>query len=223
MRKLIFLIAFALLFSSCFLQKKNDAKTAVQESKPTVYEHNQVLYFRESGYDTAIYKEPFSSNVIYAVQKGDKIALSELWIYSNNRTYAKAETPAGERGFIYLANINPYRNGQFSYIKTLDLDGEKVRLLSLDSSGFYIGEGVFMHALPSDNSTIIHQISHTESSGENLCSATEITDDYIWVKVKMQEYTGWVKCKDLIHDKGGPIIKTPQTRVFFFLIGNHEI
>ncbi len=226
MKKIIICTFFSFLFISCFSQKKNDIKIPElieQEEKPVIYEHNQILNFENSGYNTIIYEKPFSSEKIYVIQIGDKIKLSEMWIYKDKASYVKAETPDGRIGFIKIDKMNPYANGNFSYLKTLNVDGNDIKILSITKSGFYLLEGTCMRELPAESSEVLHEVSYEESSGENLCDALEITDDYVWIKVKMQEFIGWVKCKDLIQDKGGPIIRTPQVSVFFFLIGQNEI
>lgn len=222
MKKVLILLAMSLAFTSCFSQKKaeNVKQTEEKEVQPLIYEHNQVLKFIDSGYNTQMIDKPFSEKVVYTIQKGDEIKISEILVYESKIiTFVKATTSSGIVGYIYIGYENPYRNGDFSYLKTIEVDGKDIRILKLSKS-YNVGD-YCIYSLPSENSTILHKITHEE--GGKYYESSEITEDYKWVKITIKEWTGWVRSKWLSLDKGGPVIKTPESVIFFELIGKNEI
>lgn len=222
MKKILLILAMSLAFTSCFSQKKveNSKQTEEKDLQPEIYEHNQVLKFTDSGYNTEMTDKPFSRNVVYTIQKGDEIKISEVLVYeTKTRTFIKATTSSGIVGYIYIGYVNPFKNGNFSYLRTIEVDEKDVRVLRL--SGSYNVGDYYIYSLPSENSTILHKITHEE--GDKYYEASEITEDYKWVKITIKEWTGWVRSKWLSLDKGGPVIKTPESVIFFELIGKNEI
>ena len=179
------------------------------------YEHKQTLNFNISGYDTKIYKEPFSNDVIYIIQKGDTIEVLNILTYqSANKNYITVKTPIGEIGYIKIGG-NPYADGKFSCIETIFVDGETVRILKMEDS-FHVSDGVDIRTLPTVNSESIHVVTHKE--GFDYYRSSAITEDYKWVKIKVNEYEGWVRSNTLSKDSGGPTIWTPKEHIEWVLI-----
>ena len=53
--------------------------------------------------------------------------------------------------------------------------------------------------------------------------STVITSDYEWVKIISGDDAAWVRVKDLYHDKGGPMIQTPEENLIWELIYSNLI
>lgn len=238
MKKITGVILLTLIVASCMKTKQIDesiqriqvpefdipsskkSDTSSESSQLKVYQHNQILNFDSSGYDTIVFREPLNSEVIYTVQKGDKIEVDE--VVENRiekKTYIKARTPSGLVGYIEIGK-NPYSNGNYSYQSVIDVDGTEAKILNI-SENFRVRGGIFLKSIPSEISGNIHKV--TPEEGEKYFAATAITGDYKWVKIELGEYEGWVSEKDLIKDKGGPLIDYPEAVISFYLIYKYEI
>ncbi len=238
MKRIGVLFLVALIAVSCEKQKQIDTDSELprkegsamqgadslvnptEEAKPDVYEHIQTLQFDSSGYDTKVLREPLGDEVIFTVQTGDKIEISEVIEYRNEKkTYIKVLTPTEQVGYIQIGS-NPYRNGNYSYQGTINVDGSEIKTLNI-SEIFSVRDGIFLKSLPSEKSENIHEVTHSE--GAKAYSATAITSDYAWVRIELGQYVGWVPAKYLSVGRGGPTIKYPEAVISFDLIDSNQI
>jgi hypothetical protein len=238
MRKSVFIIFIAFILFSCNKTKPltkassepipsisvekitEDIKEPTNNIKPIVYKHIQTLFFEYSGYGVNILKDPLKNEILYTIQKGDKIDVSNVVDYeSENKTFIQAQTPSGEIGFIRIGR-NPYKNGEYSYIETINVDGVDIKVLKITQS-FNVNDGTVMKSLPSTTSENVYEISHKQ--GSELNTAIAITSDYKWIKIKIDENEGWVPDNCLSVGRGGPVINTPEAVIYFDLIGGNEI
>lgn len=238
MKRFILLLLVALFYLSCQKAKpalvdmpssaglKTNANVEQSSSSSAMdldvaqYPHVQTLLFKYSGYDTKVFKDPLGDEVVYVVQKGDKIEISKVIEYKTTRkTFLEIRTPIGETGYIQIKS-NPYREGEYSYLESIKVNGLDVKVLKMTQS-FSVSDGIFIKELPSESSGNIHEITHAE--GAEIYYAMAITSDYKWVKLKFNKYIGWVPADSLSVGKGGPVIDTPEAAISFDLIGSHEI
>jgi hypothetical protein len=238
MKKFALLISIACIIVSCNKTKQvikessdpipsssetistEDSVESTANTESVIYEHIQILFFEYSGYDVKVLKEPLENEVLYTVQKGDHIAITNVIDYeSAKKTFVQVKTPSGEIGFIRIGS-NPYRNGEYSYLETINVDGLDTKVLKM-TQRFNVSDGIFLKILPSVDSENVHEITHEQ--GSELYNANAITSDYKWVRIKLDEYEGWVPENCLSVARGGPIINTPEAIIYFDLIGGNEI
>ncbi len=209
----------------------NNLKASVVEQKNEVsYANNDIenhdisysLKFEYDGLDIKIFPEPGFGNEIYTIQKDDEIQITNIIrVIENDSVFVKAKLVSDPsiEGYIYLAQ-NPYKNGNFEPAELLEIAGNKIQTLKLDST-FLVSEGTSIRELPSENSNNIHVITHKE--GGDYYKSSQITSDYQWVKITLGEYTGWVPANTLSRDIGGPTIYTPETTIKWNLIDSNLI
>ena len=209
----------------------NNLKASIVEQKNEVsYANNDIenhdisysLKFEYDGLDIKIFPEPDFGNEIYTIQKDDEIQITNIIrVIENDSVFIKAKLVSDPsiEGYIYLAQ-NPYKNGNFEPAELLEVAGNKIQTLKLDST-FIISEGTSIRELPSENSNSIHVITHKE--GGDYYKSSQITSDYQWVKITLGEYTGWVPANTLSRDVGGPTIYTPETTIRWNLIDSNLI
>ncbi|MBP5793068.1 MAG: hypothetical protein J6W46_05425 [Spirochaetaceae bacterium] len=180
----------------------------------TVYNLNVALDFTDSEFAfPVVYKAPFSRDCIYTVKNGDMIEITNLIVYETAKmNYLKAVLPDGSTGYIRY-DKNPFKNGEFSKIETLIVDGKEVSVLKLKEH-FYIN-CAYVKALPSELSENVYEVPRKEDSAE----ASAITADYQWVKVTVNGHEGWVQTDSLDPGRGGPIVHTPEMCVLIDFIG----
>jgi len=177
------------------------------------------LDFKDGGFNTKVYKTPNLNEEIYVIQKNDIAEVSHIvHVKETNKTTIKVRINNKIDGFIKIGN--PYHNGKFSFVEKIDVNGEEVTTLKLEST-FLINEGTCVKELPSNNSKNLHEISHKE--GGIYYESFEITSDYQWVKMVVEEITGWVPASTLSRDIGGPTIYTPEKSIYWDLIGSNLI
>ena len=182
------------------------------------YVHNQILDFKFSGFDTKVFQAPFSDNVIYTIQKGDTIEVLNILTYKSvDNTFITVKTPIGKIGVIDIG-LNPYADGEFLCIETDLVDGQKIQILKMQDS-YQIDKGAHLFTLPTENSEIIHTITYEEAFDYFFSSA--ITEDYKWVKIKVNDFEGWVKTQSLGKGRGGPLIWKPETLIEWVLIDSY--
>ena len=152
---------------------------------------------------------------IYMIKKGDDVKFTRyVTVKASGKTSVEMETTSGVYGFVEIKN--PYANGQFEHVETLSVDGKDVEVLTLDGS-FEVSDGIFIKSLPSEKSENLHEITHEE--GRHYKKASAITADYKWVKITVDEWTGWVPADSLSVGRGGPIIDTPINMIEWELEG----
>lgn len=185
----------------------------------SIHGFNYSLNFELNGYNTKVYKSPSFDEMIYEVQKGDIVNITEfVTVKESNKTFLKVNVNNID-GYIYISS-NPFENNNFTWQEYYEEDGIQMPILQLE--GLYgVYDGVTIKEFPSESSKDLHTISHEEGGYyyKSLC----ITADYKWVKMRINNYTGWVPADSLYVDRGGPVIYTPENLVYFNLIGSHEI
>lgn len=240
MKKLLFVIMICSAVASCAKVKSSDVSSPESATPSTkgeikatekvidendfinvdIYDHVQTLEFNWSGYDTKVLKNPITDEVIYTIQKGDKIEISKVIEFkSTNKTFIKVKLPSGVLGYILISR-NPYQNGEYSFLENININGEEIKTLKMTES-FQVSDGIFMKLLPVETAENIHETTHEE--GAEYYQAIAITSDYQWVKIRINEFIGWVPANVLSVARGGPTINTPEAVVFFDLIGGNEI
>lgn len=201
-------------------EKKNESS---YENK--IVENHDISYslkFEYDGLNIKLFSEPDFGNEIYTIQKDDEIQITNIIrVIENDSVFVKAKLVSDPsiEGYIYLAQ-NPYKNGNFEPAELLEVAGNKIQTLKLDST-FIISEGTSIRELPSENSNSIHVVTHKE--GGDYYKSSQITSDYQWVKITLGEYTGWVPANTLSRDVGGPAIYTPETTIKWNLIDSNLI
>lgn len=201
-------------------EKKNESS---YENK--IVENHDISYslkFEYDGLNIKLFSEPDFGNEIYTIQKDDEIQITNIIrVIENDYVFVKAKLVSDPsiEGYIYLAQ-NPYKNGNFEPAELLEVAGNKIQTLKLDST-FIISEGTSIRELPSENSNSIHVVTHKE--GGDYYKSSQITSDYQWVKITLGEYTGWVPANTLSRDVGGPAIYTPETTIRWNLIDSNLI
>ena len=182
------------------------------------YVHNQTLDFKYSGFDTKVYNEPLSEEVIYTVQTGDKIQVSAILLFESVKQYfVEVKTPSNTTGYIKISS-NPFKDGRFLPLDTMTIEGKTVNILKMQDS-YQIDKGAHLFSLPTENSEIIHTITYEEAFDYFFSSA--ITEDYKWVKIKVHDFEGWVKTQSLGKGRGGPLIWKPETLIEWVLIDSY--
>jgi len=191
------------------------------EADYEIYEHNQVLEIQYEGLGIKLWDEPGSSNLVYDVQKGDRITISKLW-YSGEKkcSYLEAEASNGKKGFITLGRKNPYQNGEFKNNGSITIYGKQTGLLQM-SQTFVVQEETEIKEKPYSSSKTVHTLNHKEAG--DYYKSTAITSDYQWVKLQFNGFFGWVPAEALSVDRGGPVIETPESVVRFELIDGNLI
>jgi hypothetical protein len=188
-----------------------------------LYETHDLQYtldFKDGGFNTKVYKTPNLKEEIYVIQKNDIAEVSHIvHVKETNKTTIKVRVNNKIDGFIKI-NRNPYHNGKFSFVEKIDVMGDEITTLKLESK-FVISEGTIIKELPSNNSKKLHEISHKE--GGEYFKSIAITSDYQWVKMVVGEITGWVPASTLSIDMGGPTIYTPEESIYWDLIGGNLI
>ena len=190
-----------------------------------LYENHDISYllkFEYGGLNTKVYPTPKIEDEIYTIQDNDEILITNvIRVKENDTVFVKAKLmpDSAIEGYVYLGR-NPYKNGNFEQVAILDVNGNKIQTLKLDST-FMISEGICIRELPSEESNSLHEVTHKE--GSNYYTSSEITSDYQWVKISLDEYTGWVPADALSRDIGGPTIDTPETTIYWELIGSNLI
>ena len=188
-----------------------------------LYETHDLQYtldFKDGGFNTKVYKTPNLEEEIYVIQKNDIAEVSHIvHVKETGKTTIKVKVNNKIDGFIKIDG-NPYHNGKFSFVEKIDVNGEEVTTLKLEST-FLINEGTCVKELPSNNSKNLHEISHKE--GGIYYQSFEITSDYQWVKMVVGEIIGWVPASTLSRDIGGPTIYTPEKSIYWDLIGSNLI
>ena len=197
-----------------------DYNDIFNQEKYEIHELQYSLDFKYDGFNIMVYKNLNTENKSYIIQKDDVVDVS-LFIYEkeSQKSFIKVCVNNQIDGYIKI-DCNPYSNGNFEFIETIDVDGKQISVLQLTST-FLIREGTIINALPSENSRNLHEISHKE--GGEYYQALAITSDYQWVKVSVEEITGWVPAKTLSRDIGGPTIYTPEKRIYWELIDSNMI
>lgn len=191
------------------------------KDKFVAYDFNYVLDFEYSGLDTKIFTDPSLNELLYTVQTGDKIEVSKIVdVTETGKTVLYVKTPSNENGFINLGGKNPFADGNFSYAETLEVDGNKIDVLTMHDS-FAFGRGITLTALPSGNSEIVYEFP--DEQYEYFCESVQITKDYEWVKIDAGDVQGWIPAKNLSKNRGGPTLETPENTVAWSIIDSNFI
>ena len=188
-------------------------------SKYEVHDVNLFMFFSYDGFNTKVYDSPELEKEIYTLQKCDEVKFTRyVTVKESGETSVEMETTSGQYGFIKISN--PYKDGQFEHVETLSVDGKDVEVLSLDGT-FGVSDGIFIKSLPSEKSEDLHEITHEE--GGRIHKVSAITADYKWVKITVDEWTGWVPARHLDAGRGGPTIYTPIKIIEWELEGCYMI
>lgn len=198
--------------------------STVNLADESLYENHEVsctLSFKWSGYGTKLLREPTAdSGELCEIQQGDEVDVTNLLIArETEQTYLRAVLKPGLVGFIPMSG-NPYRNGTFSYKETLSTDGTNVTILNFTGS-YGVSEATLIRSAPSETADSLHKVTHSE--GGQYHQVDGITEDYVWVRVTVGEYTGWIPRTALYMDRGGPTVYTPEVFINWELIGSNEI
>ncbi len=195
-------------------------------SDGSIYETHKIDYdlkFGYNGYDTKILENPGDNeNVIYTIQKNDEIMVSQfVTLKENGETFLEVGLlpDLDVVGFIKISR-NPYENGDFEYKETIKVDGKDVKILNFDYT-YELRSGTEIRELPSISSTAVYKIKSGKHE-QNYYKADAITSDYNWVRVTADGNTGWVNSSCLDVERGGPVIYTPETVIWWDLVGGNE-
>ena len=208
-KKLFFLFSLLFLVLSCTTAEKF-----------TTYEHYQTLCFSDFGYGIKVYKEPFKQEVLYKVQKGDKIEITEFRVYKNEDCYLKVIIPSGKTGYINFGKNNVYniRKDEFKCLEKIKVNSRTLSVLS-----FIARLGVFsdcLYSLPTEQSEKIYFLEKVDKSTYH--NAIAITNDFNWLKFTINGKTGWVH-KDCVYvDRGGLAYWTPAVKIQCELIDKYN-
>lgn len=196
-------------------------------SDGSVYEIHKIDYdlkFEYDGYDTKILENPGDNeNVLYTIQKNDEIKVSQfVTLKENGKTFLEVGLlpDLDIIGFIKISR-NPYENGNFEHKETIKVDGKDVEILNFDS-GYELRNGTGIRKLPSGTSDVVCKIKY-EKYEQVYYKTDAITSDYNWVEVIVNGNIGWINSACLDVERGGPVIFTPETVIWWELKGGKEI
>lgn len=204
-RKILFLFSLLFILLSCSTAEKF-----------TTYEHYQTLFFTDFGYGIKVYKEPFNQEVLYKVQKGDKIEVTEFRVYKNEDCYLKVIIPSGKIGYINFGKNNIYniRKDEFKYLERIKLNSINLSVLSFNARLGVSSD--YMYSLPCEQSEKEYFLEEVDKS--TYQNAIAITNDFNWIKFTINGKTGWVQ-KDCVYvDRGGLAYWTPAVKIQYELI-----
>ena len=205
--KIVCFIILVFLFISC-----------VKEKKYISHEHFQILNFSSYGDGLNIYEKPYSNKVIYTVQKGDLIKVTEFRVYENSDCYLMVILPSGEVGFVNFGQKNVYKNEYFKFLEKISVDGKKLWILSFNNK---LNIGIdYLYSLPSENSEKNREI--TKEDRTDYFDAVAITNDFEWIKFNIGGDFGWVHKSHVFVDRGGYPYWTPALSIKYELIDRYN-
>lgn len=185
-----------------------------------VHKLESSLFFENNGYSTKVYQTPKIDKSIYVIQKGDFVDVSKfIHVKQRNKNFIKVKINKELEGYIQISG-NPYKNGNFEVSEKIDVNGIETTILKMEKN-FTVDDGIYIKALPSDDSENIHEITHEE--GGSYHKSLLITSDYEWTNMQIGNFSGWVHSKNLGVGRGGPVLNTPEQYIYFDLIGGNEI
>lgn len=188
--------------------------------KYEIHDLHYTLDFEYNGYDTIVYKDPKLEEICYTIQKDDVVEIFNfIYSYETDKNFIKVKVNNSLDGYIEICG-NPYYDGNFEMMDILEVDGIETTILKFEKS-FIIFGNVSVKEFPSATANNLHKVSGEEFSHHYKSSA--ITADYKWVKIQINDFTGWIPSDSLDHDKGGPVLDTPEQHVYFDLIGKYFI
>lgn len=199
MKKIIYLLCLYLV--SC--NAKNKIET---------YKHTQTLYV--TCQKLQFYSKPFSNesaDLIYETKNGDEFQTENI-LYSPElkKTSLEVNLPTGKKGYIDLSS-NPYGNGHFSLNETLNINGKKTNILNNDMRYTLSAskeDPKDIYSLPDDSTDVV-----VELTNDVRVDSTLITEDYKWIYVISETFSGWAKTDYVSRDIGGPVIWSPDEQV----------
>ena len=204
------------------LQLSAMAENKINLNDTSLYENHKIDYileFGEYGPYTELFLFPESEKEIYILQAGDTFKISNvIHLKNSNKNFIKGSTQHGITGFIEISK-NPYENGNFEIIGSLEVEGKKINLLQINNTVFDVYANTKMRYMPSNNSEIVHEVTDEESWKIIIMEKTSITADYKWIKISLGEYTGWVTRDSLWAGRGGPILDIPEVFIEWDIIG----
>lgn len=210
LKKSFLFIVFSICVISC-------SKT----TEYTNYEHYQTLDFSYFGYGINIYKEPFKKNIIYTVQKGDKIKTTEFRVYQNEECYLKVILPSGDFGYIPFGknNVYEYKNERYDFkcIEKIKINEKELWVLNFkENLGVYSD---YLYSLPDKESEKIYEL--TDFDKMNYAKTVAITNDFNWIKFNIGNESGWVPKECVYVDRGGYAYWTPAHSIQYQLIDKY--
>ena len=173
-----------------------------------IYEKHTINFCFVSKADSVpVYDCPEESKVVYTIQNGDKVE-SNLFVVVQGayRYFAFVKVNDEIKGFVKVL-YNPYENGKLSIIDNIKVEDKEVAVLSLEDS-FAVSDFCDVKENPCDSSATLYQTTHEE--GGTYYKSISITSDYKWIKMKINDYTGWVHFSAVSKDIGGPSLKTAE-------------
>ena len=204
------------------LQLTAMAENKINLNDTSLYENHKIDYildFEYGGNNSKVFLFPESEKEIYNIEVKDTFKISNvIRVKNSNKTFIKGSTQHGITGFMEISK-NPYENGNFEIIGSLEVEGKKINLLQINNTVFDVYANTKMRSMPSNNSEIVHEVTMEESMKIIIMEKTSITADYKWIKISLGEYTGWVTRDRLSAGRGGPILDIPEVFIEWDIIG----
>ena len=186
------------------------------------YKCDFILDFENSGYGAQVVKAPFSNDVMHKVEAGDQFLVEAVISYKTENkyspTFAQVQLADGSEGYIYTDEECIFENGNYTYLRTMNIDGKPVDILK--HTDYYEAVVSNIYEEPSVDSKVLHKGEWFDAGHIN---ALEISRDYEWCKIQQAGFTGWVDTRNLSKARGGPRMDTPEARVKWALIWSNEL
>lgn len=197
------------------------------------YPHTQEIVFNFSGHGHVLHKEmDLESDVVYELQKGDKILISEATYIEKaddtNIMWVKVLANDEIEGFISLKNVkNPFGDGQWRLLEVID---DTYEVMSFKDKVF-VSYGAELKEKPGHENATVHTLEKRVDDG--YYDVVALTKDeypsernswkYPWVKINFKGQELWTYGDNCSKDKGGPTFSTPDDFFRWELIDKNEI
>lgn len=197
------------------------------------YPHTQEIFFNFSGHGHVLHKEmDLDSDVVYELQKGDKILISEAtYIEKDDGTkimWVKVLANDETEGYISLGKeINPFGDGQWQLLEVID---DTYEVMSFKDKVF-VSYGAELKEKPGHENATVHTLEKRVDDG--YYDVVALTKDeypsernswkYPWVKINFKGQELWTYGDNCSKDKGGPTFSTPDDFFRWELIDKNEI
>ncbi len=178
----------------------------------------QKLDFEYDGYNTKVYSSLNKDFPVYTVSAGDVLMATQfIHVKTSNENWVQVMLSDKKMGYIPVQG-NPWKNEQYSYLYTIQVDSKDVTVLKLDDT-FTISNKEQLRELPSETSDSLYE-NHDSLT---YFTAMAITADYKWVLMNVEGVTGWVPANSVDKARGGVILCYPEASVLWDLIWSKGI
>ncbi|MBP5451785.1 MAG: hypothetical protein J6Y16_06075 [Treponema sp.] len=191
-------------------------------SKYRTHDMDLLLDFRNKGVSACMYLRPENEDEIYVIDNEVFHVSNIVHVKATKETYVKGRTEKGVEGFVEISG-DPYTDGKYEPAGSIEFNGQRINLLRIINESFVVDEGAILRIFPSESADEVYVASHDD--GNKVIKVTEsmITSDYKWMKISIDDNTGWVQVDKLSKNRGGIGFNFPEDFVEWDLIWSHLI